>query len=163
LKTELISRYMFTVGLFVLIGLGSRVTVGEAPDQALLRLSWSLVGEQISTTLSAEELEKLPIHMRPQDGVAESTPVPYRLEVSIDGQVVRDERVYAAGLKGDRPMYVLYDTPLDPGQHKLNITFEPAEPIEGAVIYRFDDRVSLEAGHITVVDIEPGRAEMILR
>jgi hypothetical protein len=163
LKIELVTRYVFTVVLFVLVGLGSRVTVGEAPSNALLRLSWSLVGEQVTRSLTAEELEKLPIHMRPQDGVIESTPVSYRLAVSIDGQSVEDGVIEAAGLKGDRPMYVVRDIPLELGQHDLDIVFEPAEPIEKAVRYRLEQQVDFQAGRITIVDLEPGRTELILR
>ncbi|HEX6939525.1 MAG TPA: hypothetical protein VF158_08940 [Longimicrobiales bacterium] len=92
--------------------------------RGVLRLSWRVRGERVQQCrrLSAEELEALPLHMRRPEA-CEGRIAPYRLRVVIDGDLVEDALVSAAGAKRDRPIYVFRDFPLTPGAHQVEITF----------------------------------------
>ena len=89
---------------------------------ALLRLSWRMRGnvEEKCRDRSAAELEKIPIHMRTAR-VCERDAVDYELNVAIDGREVLARRLAAAGARGDRPIYVLEEFPLEPGPHRVRI------------------------------------------
>jgi hypothetical protein len=94
-------------------------------DRALVRLSWRTPGELVAECrrLSAEELERLPIHMRREE-VCEGRLVPYRLQVDIDGRRVIDDTVRAAGAREDRPLYVFRELPVPPGRHRVEVLWE---------------------------------------
>jgi hypothetical protein len=99
----------------------------ETPSSRL-RLSWSARPERIETcrTLSAAELAEREAHMRQRvecDGHAAT----YALRVTVDGQLVVESVVRGAGLRHDRPLYVLRDLPIDPGAHGVRITFTRRE------------------------------------
>lgn len=96
-----------------------------APTRALIRLSWRAYSEQVQACrrLTAEELDRLPQHMR-QEEVCERTILPYRLRVSIDGAPVTNLLVRAGGAREDRPLYVFHELPVAPGSHRLTVTFE---------------------------------------
>lgn len=159
----LLIRLSATVLALALLGAGARVRMGEPPSHSVLRLSWSHVGEQITRQLTQDELDALPIHMRPPDGIAESISVPYRLVVGIDGTARLDEIIQPGGVKGDRPMYVLKNLELSPGNYDVSIQFYPAEDFPNAIVYKMNRQVQLDAGQIRLVDLEAGQAELILR
>jgi hypothetical protein len=119
---------LLTAGIAAL----SRVPYEPAhPEEALIRLSWRTPGAFVEEcrTLSAEELERLPVHMR-RERVCEGRLVPYRLQVALDGRTVIDEVVRAAGAREDRPLYVFRELPVPAGEHRLEVVWEQAE--EGA-------------------------------
>jgi|JYMV01.1.fsa_nt_gi hypothetical protein len=159
----LLLRFTATVLSLALLGVGARVHLGDPPDHSVLRLSWSHVGEQITRKLTQDELDALPIHMRPPDGIAESTPVPYRLIVTINGNSRIDEIVQPGGVKGDRPMYVLKSLELKPGRYEVDILFHPAEDFPDAKVYRMNRQVELDLGQIRLIDLDSGRGELILK
>ncbi|MGH7522645.1 MAG: hypothetical protein ACREMI_15325, partial [Gemmatimonadales bacterium] len=103
--------------------------VPEPAQQRQIRLAWRALREQErrSRRLSAEELAKLPPHMR-QDEVCERGMLPYHLRVSVDETTVVDEAVRAGGARADRPLFVFHELPVTPGMHHLSITFE-REPV----------------------------------
>lgn len=94
-------------------------------DGALIRLAWSARPERIETCRapSEEELARLPAHMRERE-VCEGTSARYRLRVSRDGELVLDEVVRGAGLRHDRPVYLLRDLEAPPGRHLVEVRFE---------------------------------------
>lgn len=159
----LLLRLSATVLVLALLGTGARVELGDPPRHSVLRLSWSHVGEQITRKLTQDELDALPVHMRPPDGIAESTPVPYLLVVKIDGHSRIDEVVQPGGVKGDRPMYVLKNLELEPGSYEVDIQFYPAEDFSEAKVYRMNRRIELDVGQIRLVDLESDRGELTLK
>ncbi len=95
---------------------------------ALLRLSWSARPERIETcrTLSAEELEREEEHMR-QRVECEGTFASYTLRVEADQRVMSESVVRGAGLRHDRPIYVLRELPVAGGAHRVRISFARRE------------------------------------
>lgn len=91
---------------------------------ALIRLAWRTRGTRVEECrrLTAEELERLPVHMR-QDEVCEGRILPYRLVVALDGRTVVDDSVRPSGAREDRPLYVHHEVWVEPGTHALAITF----------------------------------------
>lgn len=109
------------------LALGALSRVPYTPADAghgVLRLSWRVRGERVTECrrLSSEELEALPLHMRRPEA-CEGRVAPYRLRVAIDGAVVEDTLIRAAGAREDRPIYVLRDFPLAPGAHAVDVAF----------------------------------------
>jgi hypothetical protein len=115
-----------TVVLVALLALLSGVPYTAEPAQrAIVRLSWRARGERVQRCRrpSDEELEKLPVHMRPRE-ICERGIVPYRLRVRVDDSLAVDALVRAGGAQGDRPLFVFAEVPLSPGTHRLAIAFE---------------------------------------
>lgn len=115
-----------TVLLAALAGL-SRVTwTVEQSPRSLLRLSWRALGERIERCrpATAEELAGVPAHMR-QDVICEDPQVaPYRLRVAVDGRVLHEGLVEGSGVAGDRPLFVLHEFEIMPGEHRIDVRFE---------------------------------------
>lgn len=158
---RLILRGLF--GLVCLLGLAqlSACPAGKQTDRGILRLSWRLTGARIERMLTPEELEKLPPHMRPRDGVAETTELPYRLSIAIDTR--RDSfRVTPAGWRGDRPLFVLRDYPLAPGHHQVVVEFGPEDTEVEATRYSFAQSIESRAGQILTVRLSPEQDQLIL-
>jgi hypothetical protein len=127
-------------------------TVG---DLAVIRLSWRIPGERVleCRRLSAEELERLPAHMRREE-VCEGRGVPYHLRVSLDGRIVVDETVRASGAREDRPLYVHRELLVPAGAYLVEVSFErEGEESPPEAGHRISGARSNEAGGSTV----PGR------
>lgn len=99
---------------------------------ARLRLSWSARPERIETcrTLSAKELAEREEHMR-QRVDCEGRFATYALRVDADGRPLAEMLAKGAGLRHDRPLYVLREVDLTPGQHRLRISFNRRERTDG--------------------------------
>lgn len=95
---------------------------------ARLRLSWTARPERIETCrqLSAAELAKREEHMR-QRVECEGRSATYMLRVDADGRMLHESVVRGAGLRHDRPIYLLREIDLSPGTHRLNVTFTRRE------------------------------------
>jgi hypothetical protein len=100
----------------------------HAADAARVRLSWSARPERIETcrALTAEEIEKEPPHMR-RRVECEGTFATYLLHVASDGRVIDERIVKGAGIRNDRPMYLLADYDLMAGEHRIRVTFTRRE------------------------------------
>ena len=106
-----------------LLAFASAVPVAYHPqDMAGLRLSWSARPERIETCrqLSAEEQAQREEHMR-QRVECEGGFASYALSVEVDGRAIGETVVRGAGLRHDRPLYVLRDFPVPPGEHRLRV------------------------------------------
>ncbi|HEX7091319.1 MAG TPA: hypothetical protein VF192_14350 [Longimicrobiales bacterium] len=93
-------------------------------DEAVLRLSWRVRGIRVQEcrSLTPEELAALPPHMRRPE-VCEGRIAPYRLRVRVDGRVLADTLVHAAGAREDRPVYVFREFRVLPGVHRVDLRF----------------------------------------
>jgi hypothetical protein len=115
------------------IGFGSRAPYSPpGSDTSVLRLSWRLRGEKKETcrTRTAEELAALPVHMRTPE-VCVGHLVSYRMTLRIDDAPPVVKTFLPAGAKGDRPIFVMFDQPLTPGEHRIAIAFTPIGEGEG--------------------------------
>lgn len=95
---------------------------------ARLRLSWSARPERIEVcrTVSAEELAQREVHMRQQvecDGHFAT----YALRIESDGHVIGEAVVHGAGLRHDRPLYLLREFDVAPGVHRMRVSFTRVE------------------------------------
>jgi hypothetical protein len=154
------------------LGALSRVPYTPADaENGVLRVSWRARGERVRECrrLTQEELEALPLHMRRPE-VCEGRIAPYRLRVAIDGAVVEDTLIRAAGARQDRPIYVLRDFPLTPGAHAIDITFtregarDEGEGEPGSEAEPETERNGSAPAHLaleTVVEIRPGRITLV--
>jgi hypothetical protein len=156
----------------------SRVPYGPVDsDDSLIRLSWRTTGELVNECrrLTAEELERLPIHMRREE-VCEGRLVPYRLSVRLDGREVIEETVRGAGAREDRPLYVFREVAVPPGSYHLEVSWEGDRPADGparleaSADYRagegvgdlaIDASLRLEAGDVALITYDVDRRELI--
>lgn len=135
----------------------------DGADAAVLRLSWRLRGEREEhcRTRSEAELAALPVHMRaPQ--VCESRPIGYRLVLQLDEGRPDTVRLEPAGARGDRPVFVLRDTALEPGLHRVRIELG-REDGRGAAPFTLDRRIESRAGCIDLVTLDPEGGQLVHR
>jgi len=118
-----------TAALLGLLGYGSAVPVTYHADEAArLRLSWSARPERIEKCrqLSAGEQAERGEHMR-QRVECEGGFATYALRVEVDGHSLGEAVVHGAGLRHDRPLYLLRDYPVPPGSHRVRVTLTRRE------------------------------------
>lgn len=142
--------------LFVLgaIGWASRAPY-DSPraDVAVLRLAWRMPGgaSQVCRDRSQAELDALPVHMRtPQ--VCETVAVTYRLETEVDDVYVDARRLRPSGARGDRPLAVWLELPLEPGTHEVDVHLV-REGSESEDQLEFEADVRANAGEIILITL----------
>lgn len=109
-----------------LAGLTSVPWTLEQSPRSILRLSWRALGERIERCrpATAEELAGVPAHMR-QEVICEDPRVaPYQLRVAVDGRVLHEGLAKGSGVAGDRPLFVLHEFEITPGDHRIDVRFE---------------------------------------
>lgn len=105
----------------------SRAPYTAAPgNDGELRLAWRWRSERVELCRQrgAEELAKLPAHMRSATA-CERRLRPYRLEVWVDGRPALNDSVRAKGAEADRPLSVFRRLPLAPGRYEVRVVFSP--------------------------------------
>jgi hypothetical protein len=122
---------------------------------ARLRLSWSARPERIEVcrALSAKELAEREEHMR-QRLECDGRFATYVLRVAADGKVLGETVVRGAGLRHDRPLYLLRDFDLTSGVHHVAVSFARREPAD-----RNTQPVAVPLAPGTDTGIFAGRAE----
>ncbi len=118
-----------TVGGLALMAYASAAPLAyHAPDAARLRLSWSARPERIEVcrTLTEEELALLAEHMR-QRVVCEGVFATYLLRIEVDGRTIGESVIRGAGLRNDRPLYLLRDYVVPPGEHRFRVSLTRRE------------------------------------
>ena len=130
---------------------------------AQLRLSWSARPERLETcrTLSREELEREEEHMR-QRVECEGRFATYGLRVELDGRLLGASVVRGAGLRHDRPIYLLRDLDVPAGAHHVRVSFTRREPRDGreaavATAQRTEKDTGLFAGRAEREAVERAR------
>jgi len=118
-----------TAGALVLL---ARASAAPLPyhdaHTARIRLSWTARPERIEVcrVLSAEELAEREAHMR-QRVECDGRSATYALRVEVDGRTLSESVVRGAGLRHDRPLYLLRDLDLPAGTHRLRVSFTRRE------------------------------------
>lgn len=157
------------VGLTVATAALSRVPVSfSADDQGQLRLSWRVEGvtAEACRPLSAEELARLPVHMRNPKaciGVIAS----YHLQVTVDGAATVQDTIRPPGARGDRPITVLRELPLAPGPHRVGVRFDALLPEgvpvpEGVASLAWEGAVDVGRGDVVLLTLDD-RARALVR
>jgi hypothetical protein len=97
-------------------------------DVAGLRLSWSARPERIEQCrqLSTEEQAEREEHMR-QRVECRGKFATYALSVEVDGRAIGEAVIRGAGLRHDRPLYLLRDFPVPAGEHRLRVRLRRRE------------------------------------
>jgi hypothetical protein len=116
------------LSLAAMVFLSAAPVRSEDGNSARLRLSWSARPERIETcrVLSKKELEETEEHMR-QRVQCEGKFATYALEVFVDERLVHQSVVRGAGLRNDRPIYLLREISVPPGMHRIRISFNRRE------------------------------------
>lgn len=152
---------------------------------AVLRLSWRtrVAAVRECREPTEEELARLPAHMR-RDRICDWRVPPHRLRVRVDGRVLEDATIEAAGVRGDRPLYVYREFPLPPGTHELEIRFSPlrddedeghaeeeghgkeepgADAEERELRLALRGWVEMSSGDVILVTFDPDRGRLVVR
>jgi hypothetical protein len=141
-----------------------------------LRLAWRARSARVEACRrrTAEELERLPAHMR-QETVCERGVAPYRLHVALGDSTVVDRLIVAAGARADRPLYVFEELALPPGTYALHVAFTrqgggaadsaAADPRAAPPRLALDTTVTLAAGRAALVtyDEDARRLHVVTR
>ena len=125
---------IFAAGIATAAGLAILAYASAAPlayhpeDVARLRLSWSARPERIEVCrqLSSEEQARREEHMR-QRVECEGGFATYALRVELDGRAIGETVIHGAGLRHDRPLYLLRDYPVAAGLHRVRVTLTRIE------------------------------------
>ena len=105
----------FIAAIVTALSLGAMALLSAAPvrsedsESARLRLSWSARPERIET---CRVLSKF---------------ATYALDVFVDGRLVHQSVVRGAGLRHDRPIFLLREIPVPPGAHRIRVSFDRRE------------------------------------
>lgn len=153
------------VALTVAVVALSRVPLDDAgADAALLRLSWQMRGDVVETCreLSAEELERLPVHMRNPEA-CEGRARTYRLAVEVDGRSRIRKRIEPGGVRGDRPMTVLEELNVEPGRRAVRVEFAPMDAEASTEPWVLQDSLHLSAGQVVLITLGDGEAGLVVR
>ncbi|MHB1297567.1 MAG: hypothetical protein ACYC0B_03465 [Gemmatimonadaceae bacterium] len=160
LMAALLATLAITWGLAA----GAGTTVGwHRADASALRLSWSARPERIESCRerTAEELAARPAHMRQAlDCVGRSAS--YLLEVRVDGALLDSVVVHGSGARQDRPIFLLRDYPMLPGERRLHVSFTRREPAD-TVQSKRENRVGI-APHLsidTLLAFRPGVTALV--
>jgi len=168
MRLRLLLAALVAAAAAVSLGYLTRVPVGSAPTHAVLRLAWRLPGIRLETCrpLTEEERERIPPHMRREE-VCEGRSVPYRLRVDIGDQTRRDLLLEHAGARSDRPIYVLESLELEPGPHRVAVSFAPTEVPDtvalDSVTLRYDGVITLDSGQIGLLTLSSDDRRLELR
>lgn len=160
------------VAAVVAMGGLSRLQHTAEPERAELRLAWRTAVPRVVECRepTEEELRELPVHMR-QDEICEGRAVRYRLEVRVDGELRHASTEGAAGVRGDRPLHVFEELPLEPGTRHVRIVFERADGTEpgagddGSAPARvvLDRRFHLGVRDVLLVTYDAGERQLVTR
>lgn len=125
-----------------------------APDQALIKLSFSHHGKQVSECRqrSPEELAKLAPNMRaPMDCKRERSPV--TVEIDIDGAPAYRHVAMPSGLSKDGASTAYRRFTLAAGAHRLAVRFNDDARHSGFTHQR-EESVTLVPGRVLVIDFD---------
>jgi hypothetical protein len=127
----------------------------SAPDAALLKIAIKRVApfEDAARPLSAEELAKLPRHMRPASGmgVPSGRRRDTRLTVALDGRPVLDRTYHPGGWRQDGPTLAYAELPLTPGRHRLEASLSDAGAAGAAA--RLEAELDVQPRHVLRLEL----------
>jgi hypothetical protein len=118
--------------LFVMARASAAPVALRNAERARLRLSWSARPERIEVcrTLSPEELAQREEHMR-QRVECDGRFATYTLRIVLDERPLYETVVHGAGLRHDRPLYLLREIDIAPGPHRMKLSFVRREKTDG--------------------------------
>ena len=148
-----------TLGMLLGVEALAHLPLGKPAAGAAIRLAIRTAAGKIEICrdVAADELAKLPLHMR-QPRICEERPVAYRLTLRVDGVTVHDVRAERRGLRSDRPLVIDDLVAVPAGGHDLAVSLEPevppgtpAEVAAGLPRGQLERTVLLPAGRVALV------------
>jgi hypothetical protein len=165
------TRVLRTVGILLAIAFTwsvirlSAVTYrSPGVEQGVLRLAWriSAQGEEVCRPTTPEELAQIPVHMR-RDTTCERPAAVWELVISLNDQVVERRDLEGAGARKDRPISLLEEWPLEPGEYDLDVLFRRKGAHEGDEDWRrLSETITVAPGGVHLVWIHPETGRMML-
>jgi hypothetical protein len=134
-----------------------------APDQALLKLSFSQPGKPVSECRRAteEELAKLPPNMRaPMRCPRERSPI--TVEVDVDGRTALRRVAQPSGLSRDGASALYQRMQLPAGEHRIAVRLNDDVRVSGFNHTR-EATVTLQPAQILVIDFDPEKGGITLQ
>lgn len=134
-----------------------------APDQALIKLSFSHHGEFVRPCRqrTPEELAKLAPNMRtPLDCPRERSPV--RVEIDLDGAPLYRGAVAPSGLAGDGAATVYRRFPVRAGEHRLAVRLNDNARVDG-FNFSHEATLQLQPAQVLVVDFSAEKGGVIFQ
>jgi hypothetical protein len=130
---------------------------------ALLRFSWrmSIASREECRPRTQEELDALPVHMRTPE-VCTPDRASYVLVTRIDGGRPDTLPLLRGGVKGDRPLFVLEDRRLPPGDHGVYVALLRLRDSSETTLASLDTVLRLDAGMIRLITLDAAGA-LVLR
>lgn len=118
-----------SIAAVALVALLSNARLSRPAEHAMVRLSWRTQPVRVEECrrLSEEELAALPAHMRRPE-VCDGRFADYLLALYIDGQPTVLDTIRPAGVRRDRPVYVLHEVMVEPGTHRVRVDFSALLP-----------------------------------
>ncbi|MCO5113427.1 MAG: cytochrome b N-terminal domain-containing protein [Bdellovibrionaceae bacterium] len=148
-----VSALIVSLGLVFLIAGLTRIPGGAGEEEGLLRVSIRLVGqnEKSCQEPSAEEMAKLPIHMRATE-VCTYRALSYQLKLSIDGKEHLNEQVHPGGLRRDRPIYVNHEIKVATGVRDVQFSMEPIDSQDESIVsLNLERKVEFNSGQVALL------------
>ena len=161
---------LVAIGLTVLTAALSQVPLDfSGGDHGILRLSWRNDGVTVEACRehTEEELANLPIHMRnPMACIGQIAS--YHLRLEVDGGVMIDDTLRPAGARGDGPVYVLEELPMEPGTYQVDVRYEALLPTDieappGIVSLSWTGTFSPSPGDVLLVTLDEDSQELVAR
>jgi hypothetical protein len=130
-------------------------------DVALIKISFSHLGDRECRKRTPEELEKMPRNMRaPMDCPRERSDI--KVEVDLDDQPLFKHVLHPTGLYKDgiSTMYKRFE--IKAGEHKLAVRMQDNVAAEG---WRYvkEERITLKPAQVLVIDFNPDKGGMFLK
>ena len=161
-----IAGQLVLYALFALaLGIFSRYPTYQqlAPDQALLKLSFSHPGQLKAECRlrSSEELARMPRNMRaPMDCSRERSPV--TVELDLDAKPLTRAVVAPSGFSKDGASTLYSRFPVSAGPHHLSVRFKDSVRVQG-FNYTRDLTIAPQSGQIVVVDFDLQRGGIVVQ
>ena len=119
--------------------------------------------------MDSEQLAKIPPHMRKPQGDCETILLSYKLEASVAGKVVYQQTFEPSGARGDRPLYIYKNLPVQPGIHEVDVSFKAVKPEGGTLAeignmdYSYSGRVDFLKSRYRLLTFDPLIDNLVLR
>lgn len=150
---------------FAMIGYfsASPAYVRLAPDQAVIKLSFSHAGQPIGPCRerSDEELEKLAPNMR-ERFVCPRERYAVRVELMLDGKLIYRETLQPSGINRDSVSSAYKRFTVKAGRHLLKVQLGDGSPDKGYT-FTFEQVVELRPGQVVVIDFDQGTNNFVLK
>ena len=140
----------------------------ESSVDSFVRLSWRTepVRVEACRTLTEEELADVPAHMRRTEECSGDF-ADYELTLRVGEGEPWVDTISPAGLRHDRPVYVLHDERVSAGTHRVRVSFSALVPpgfeSDTPVTLTYEEDMTLAPRQIGLVTLDPTGTVLLRR